>query len=84
LLVLGSAINPGVLVASAFYLGKRRGLRLDDAFLIGGLLVSAVVGILVLALIRLTGLQLPSHTTPRYGVCLGLGIISLVLAPMAP
>jgi arginine exporter protein ArgO len=84
LLVLASAINPGALVASAFFLRKERGVRLDNAFLIGGLFMSAVVGIVVLALIRLTGLELPKHTTPRYDVRLGLGILALVLAAFLP
>jgi hypothetical protein len=80
LLVLASAVNPGALVASAFFLRKERGARLDNAFLIGGLLMSAVVGIVVLALIRLTALQLPKHTTPRYDIRLALGILALIIA----
>jgi arginine exporter protein ArgO len=84
LLVLASAVNPGALVASAFFLRKERGARLDNAFLIGGLLVSAVVGIVVLALIRLTALELPKNTTPRYDVRLALGVLALVLAATLP
>jgi arginine exporter protein ArgO len=84
LLVLASAVNPGALVASAFFLRKERGARLDNAFLIGGLFISAVVGIVVLALIRLTGLELPKHTTPRYDVRLALGILALVVAAALP
>jgi hypothetical protein len=84
LLVLASAINPGALVASAFFLRKERGARLDNAFLIGGLLVSAVIGIVVLALIRLTGLELPKNVTPRYDVRLALGILALVVAAILP
>ena len=84
LLVLMSAINPGALVASAFFLRRERGVQLDNAFLIGGLLASAVVGIVVLELIRLTGLQLPHRTMPRYDLRLGLGILALVLAALLP
>lgn len=84
LLVLASAVNPGALVASAFFLRKERGARLDNAFLIGGLLMSAVVGIVVLALIRLTALQLPKHTTPRYDIRLALGILALIIAAFLP
>jgi hypothetical protein len=84
LLVLASALNPGALVASAFFLRKERGVRLDNAFLIGGLLISAVIGIVVLELIRLTGLELPKKTTPRYDIRLGLGILALVLAAFLP
>ena len=84
LLVLVSALNPAALVASAFFLRKERGARLGNAFLIGGLLMSAVVGIVVLVLIRGTGLELPKRTTPRYGLRLGLGILALVLAASLP
>jgi hypothetical protein len=84
LLVLVSAINPGALVASAFFLRKERGARLDNAFLIGGLIMSAVVGVVVLALIRLTGLELPKNTTPRYDLRLALGILALVVAAFLP
>lgn len=84
LLVLASALNPGALVASAFFLRKERGVRLDNAFLIGGLLISAVIGIVVLELIRLTGLELPKKAAPRYDIRLGLGILALVLAALLP
>ena len=84
LLVLASALNPGALVASAFFLRKERGARLDNALLIGGLLISAVIGIVVLELIRLTGLELPKRAAPRYDIRLGLGILALVLAAFLP
>jgi arginine exporter protein ArgO len=84
LLVLASAVNPGALVASAFFLRTERAARLDNAFLIGGLLISAIVGIVVLALIRLTGLELPKNTTPRYDVRLALGILALLIAAALP
>jgi Sap, sulfolipid-1-addressing protein len=84
LLVLASALNPGALVASAFFLRRERGVRLDNAFLIGGLLISAVIGIVVLELIRLTGLELPKRSAPRYDIRLILGILALVLAASLP
>lgn len=84
LLVLASAVNPGALVASAFFLRRERGARLDNAFLIGGLLISAVIGIVVLALIRLTGLELHKNVTPRYDLRLALGVLALVVAAALP
>jgi hypothetical protein len=84
LLVLASALNPGALVASAFFLRKEQGARLDNAFLIGGLFMSAVVGIVVLELIRLTGLELPKRSAPRYDIRLGLGLLALLLAVFLP
>jgi hypothetical protein len=71
-------------VVSAVYLEKDRGARLENAFLIGGLIMSLVVGGVVLVLVRTMGLELPKNTTPRYDVRLGVGIIPLVLAALLP
>jgi len=84
LLVLGSALNPGALVVSAVYLAMERGARLETAFMTGGLIIGALVGVVVLVLIRVTGLELPTNLTPHYGIRLGLGIIALTLAAFQP
>ena len=84
LLVLGSALNPGALVVSAVYLAKERGARLETAFMTGGLIIGALVGVIVLVLIRVTGLELPTNLTPHYGIRLGLGILALTLAAFQP
>lgn len=84
LLVLVSALNPAALVACAAYLGRERGIRLGNGLLLGGLLMSMLVGVVVLVLIRYTALELPQNRTPRYGVRLGLGILALVLAAFLP
>jgi hypothetical protein len=84
LLVLGSALNPGALVVSAVYLAKERGARLETGFITGGLIIGALVGVVVLVLIRVTGLELPTNLTPRYGIRLGLGILALMLAAFLP
>lgn len=82
--MLGSALNPGALVVSAVYLAKERGARLETAFMTGGLIIGALVGVVVLVLIRVIGLELPTNLTPRYGIRLGLGIIALTLAAFQP
>lgn len=84
LLVLGSALNPGALVVSAVYLAKERGARLETAFMTGGLIIGALVGVIVLVLIRVTGLELPTNLTPHYGIRLDLGILALTLAAFHP
>ena len=84
MLVLGSALNPGALVVSAVYLAKERGARLETAFMTGGLIIGALVGVIVLVLIRVTGLELPTNLTPHYGIRLGLGILALTLAAFHP
>jgi len=83
-LILTGALNPGALAVSAILLGRERGARLENAFLIGGLIMSLVVGGVVVVLVRTTGLELPKNTTPRYDVRLGVGIILLVLALFLP
>ena len=84
MLVLGSALNPGALVVSAVYLAKERGARLETAFMTGGLIIGALVGVVMLVLIRVTGLELPTNLTPHYGIRLGLGIVALILAAVHP
>ena len=84
LLVFVSALNPAALVACAVYLGRERGIRLGNGLLAGGLIMSVLVGIVVLLLVRDTGLQLPTNRTPRYGVRLGLGVLALLLAAFLP
>lgn len=77
-------MNPAALVASAFFLRSERAARIDNAFLIGGLLMSAVVGIVLLGLVRLAGLELPKNVTPRYDIRLALGILALLIAAALP
>jgi hypothetical protein len=84
LLVFVSALNPAALVACAVYLDRERGIRLGNGLLIGGLLMSLLVGVVVLLLVRYTSLELPKNRTPRYGVRLGLGIVALALAAFMP
>jgi Sap, sulfolipid-1-addressing protein len=84
LLVFVSALNPAALVACAAYLGRERGIRLGGGLLAGGLIMSLLVGIVVLVLVRDSGLQLPKNRTPRYGVRLGLGVLALLLAAFLP
>ena len=84
LLVMLSALNPGVLVVSAVYLGRNSDTRLESVFLVTGLIVSLLVGVAVLVVVRSTGLALPTKVTPRYGLRLGLGILALVLAAVLP
>jgi len=50
----------------------------------GGLIIGALVGVIVLVLIRVTGLELPTNLTPHYGIRLGLGILALTLAAFHP
>ena len=84
LFVFVSALNPAALVACAVYLSRERGIRLGNGLLIGGLLMSLLVGVVVLLLVRYTGLELPKNRTPRHGVRLGLGIVALALAAFLP
>ena len=64
--------------------GEGAGAQLQTAFLTGGLIIGALVGVIALVVVRLTGLEPPTNLTPHYGLRLGLGIVALVLAAFLP
>jgi Sap, sulfolipid-1-addressing protein len=79
-LALLAALSPTALLIAATYLGSARP-RLTVAFyLAGAVIMSLVMGILILVVLRSTGLAVPTHREPRYGLRLGLGIVLLAAA----
>lgn len=74
-----AAISPTALLVAAVYLGSARPRQTLLCYLIGAVLMSAVMGAVVLVLLRSGGFSLPRHRTPRYELRLILGIL-LVLA----
>jgi len=79
-----AAISPTALLVAAVYLGSARPRQTLLFYLIGALVMSAVMGAVVLVALRAGGFSLPHHRSPRYGLRLGLGILlvlgGLVLA----
>jgi hypothetical protein len=62
---------------SAVYLGSARPRLVAAAYLAGAIIMSLVMGLVVIAILRNTGLQHHSQRTPRYGLRLGLGLLML-------
>jgi hypothetical protein len=72
-----AAISPAAILVCAAYLGSASPRRTTLWFLAGAITMSAVIGVIALALLRAGGLSLPTHHAPRYGVRLGLGVLAL-------
>ena len=76
-LALLAAISPTALLVAAVYLGSARPRQTGLFYLAGAVLMSAVMGIVVLAILRSTDLNHPHEHDPRYGLRLGLGVLLL-------
>jgi hypothetical protein len=75
-----AALSPTALLIAATYLGSARPRLTALCYLAGALVMSTVTGIVVLEVLRSGHLELPNHHTPRYGLRLGLGLVSLAVA----
>jgi hypothetical protein len=76
-LALLAALSPTTLLVSAVYLGSARPRLVGAAYLAGAIIMSLVMGLVVIAILRNTGLEHHSQRTPRYGLRLGLGVLML-------
>ncbi len=73
-----AAISPTALLVAAVYLGSARPRQTLLCYLIGAVVMSAVMAAVVLAVLRAGGFSLAHHRTPRYGLRLGLGVLLLL------
>ena len=78
-LALLAALSPTTLLVSAVYLGSARPRLVGTAYLVGAIVMSLVMGLVVIAILRNTGLEHHSQRTPRYGLRLGLGLLMLAV-----
>ena len=76
-LALLAALSPTTLLVSAVYLGSARPRLVGTAYLLGAIVMSLIMGLVVIAILRNTGLNHHSQRTPRYGLRLGLGLLML-------
>jgi hypothetical protein len=76
-LALLAAISPTALLVAAVYLGSARPRLVGTLYLAGAIVMSLVMGLVVIAILRNTGLSHRSAHTPRYGLRLGLGVLLL-------
>jgi hypothetical protein len=72
-----AAISPTALLVAAVYLGSARPRLVGTLYLAGAIIMSLVMGLVVIAILRNTGLSHHSARTPRYGLRLGLGVVLL-------
>ena len=72
-----AAISPTALLVAAVYLGSARPRLVGTLYLAGAIIMSLVMGLVVIAILRNTGLSHRSEHTPRYGLRLGLGVVLL-------
>ena len=79
-LALVAAFYPPAMLLAALYLRSERPGKTTLFFLVGGIFVVTLVGIVVLVVMRAGGLSHVGHHQTRYGVRLALGVIALVAA----
>ena len=79
-LALLSALSPTALLIAAVYLGSARPGLTSFFYLAGAVLMSIVMGVVLLIVLRSTGLNHPDQHEARYGLRLGLGILFFAAA----
>jgi Sap, sulfolipid-1-addressing protein len=77
-LALLASLSPTALLITAVYLGSAEPRRTALAYLVGATVMSLVTGVVILEILRSTGLSHPAEHGPRYGFRLGLGLLLLV------
>jgi uncharacterized membrane protein YfcA len=78
-LALLAALSPTALLVAAIYLGSARPRVTTAIYLAGAVLVSAVMGVVIVLVLRDVGLNHVGQHKPRDGLRLGLGIVLLVI-----
>ena len=75
---IARSLSPTALLITAVYLGSAEPRRTALAYLAGATVMSLVTGVVLLEILRSTGLSHPAEHGPRYGFRLGLGLLLLV------
>jgi hypothetical protein len=75
-----AALSPTALLVMAVFLGAENPRRIALLYFVGAVLMTVVMAVTVLLVLRATGLNQPRQHAPRYGLRLGLGILSLAAA----
>jgi hypothetical protein len=79
-LALVAGFYPPATLIAVIYLSSERPGRTTTLYVLGGLLIVAIIGIASLIAIRAGGLSHHSQHSTRYGLRLGLGALALVAA----
>jgi hypothetical protein len=72
-----AALSPTALLVAAVYLGSARPRLTSLLYLTGAVTMSALMAVVVLLVLRSTGLSHPHQHAPRDGLRLGLGLVLL-------
>lgn len=74
------AIYPPALLISMVYLSSASPRKLEVVYLAGAVVMTTVAAVVILVVLRASGLSLPANRPPRYGLRVGLGALALVAA----
>jgi hypothetical protein len=74
LALLGS-LSPTALLVAAVYLGSDRPRLIAALYLAGAVVMSLAMGVVILLILRSSGLSHHDQRSPRYGLRVGLGIL---------
>jgi hypothetical protein len=76
-LALLAALSPTALLVGTVYLGSARPRLVGTLYLTGAIIMSLLMALVVIAILRGTGLSHRGQHAPRYGLPLGLGLLML-------
>ncbi len=72
-----AAVSPTALIVMAVFLGSANPRLTAFSYVLGAFVMTVVMALVVLFVLRSTGLNLPRGHDPRYGLRLGLGILAV-------
>ena len=75
-----AAISPTALIVMAVFLGAPNPRLTALAYVVGAIIMTVVMALVVLYILRTTGLNLPGNHVARYDLRLGLGVLALASA----
>jgi hypothetical protein len=75
-----ATLSPASLLVMAVFLGGASPRRAAVMYVAGAMLMTVAMAVVVLFILRAAGLDEPRQRDPRYGLRLGLGVLSLVAA----
>jgi len=75
-----AALYPPALLIAAVYLSSASPRMLTGLYLTGAALVTAIAAVVILVVLRSSGLSLPGDRQPRYGLRVGLGVLAVAAA----
>jgi Sap, sulfolipid-1-addressing protein len=75
-----AGLSPTALLVAAVFLGSDSPRRVALLYLAGAVVMSTTMAVVAMVVLRAGHFQLPSHHQTRYGLRLGLGLLSLLIA----